>query len=143
MSNSKLPLRPITPKLQELAQDSSIITVVTFPQLEIQEITIPTTNTSIIITTTKVIKKNNRYRVDSYEKETGQDDANTGLLLSFLKDNFDIYRKNKSNFTKTAVAKIFSEKAWEQIKNKLACLINKYNEIKEKENKTGRDIQAK
>jgi len=71
MSNSKLPLRPITPKLQELAQDSSIITVVTFPQLEIQEITIPTTNTSIIITTTKVIKKNNRYRVDSYEKETG------------------------------------------------------------------------
>jgi len=49
--------------------------------------------------------------VDFYEEETGWNDANIGLLLSFLEDNFNIYRKNKSNFTKTAIAKIFSEKA--------------------------------
>jgi len=49
--------------------------------------------------------------MDSYEEETGWNDTNTGLLLSFLEDNFDIYRKNKSNFAKIAVAKIFSGKA--------------------------------
>ena len=81
--------------------------------------------------------------MDSHEEETGWDDANTGLLLSFLEENFDIYRKNKSNFAKTAAAKIFPGKAWEQIKNKLARLVNKYNEIKEKENKTGRGVQTK
>jgi hypothetical protein len=32
---------------------------------------------------------------------------------------------------------------WEQIKNKLSRLITKYNEIREKENQTGRGAQAK
>lgn len=140
MSNSKPSLRPIAPKPQELVQNPGVIAVVTFPPPEIQEITVPTTNT---LTTTKVSKKNNSQKVDSHEEETGWDDVNTGLLLSFLEDNFDIYRKNKSNFAKTAAAKIFPGKAWEQIKNKLARLVNKYNEIKEKENKTGRGAQAK
>lgn len=136
MSNSKLSFRPIAPKPQELVQNPDIIAVVTVPSPEIQEITVPTSTT---VTTTKVSKKNK----DSHEEETGWDDANTGLLLSFLEDNFDAYKKNKSNFAKTAAAKIFPGRAWEQIKNKLARLVNKYNEIKEKENKTGRGVQAK
>ncbi|RIA90916.1 hypothetical protein C1645_822755, partial [Glomus cerebriforme] len=119
MSNSKPSLRPIAPKPQELVQNPGVIAVVTFLPPEIQEITVPTTNT---LTTTKVSKKNNSQKVDSHEEETGWDDVNTGLLLSFLEDNFDIYRKNKSNFAKTAAAKIFPGKAWEQIKNKLARL---------------------
>ncbi len=35
--------------------------------------------------------------------------------------------------------KIFLEKLQEQIKNKLSCLVIKYNDIKEKENKTERE----
>ena len=107
---------------------------------EIQEITAPNTLTSITIT--KVSKKNDR-KASFAEDETGWDDENTGLLLSFLEENFASYRKNKSNFAKTAVAKIFPGKTWEQIKNKLARLVTKYNEIKEKENQTGREAQAK
>ncbi|RIA96854.1 hypothetical protein C1645_814902 [Glomus cerebriforme] len=105
MSNSKPFLHPIASKPQELIQNPGVIAVVTFPPPEIQEITVPTTNT---LTTTKVSKKNNSQKVDSHEEKTGWDDANTGLL------------KNKSNFAKTAAAKIFPGKAWEQIKNKLA-----------------------
>ncbi|GBB93999.1 hypothetical protein RclHR1_02270023 [Rhizophagus clarus] len=48
-----------------------------------------------------------------------------------------------SNFAKTAVTKIFPGKTWEQIKNKLSRLVTKYNEIKEKENQTGREAQVK
>jgi hypothetical protein len=46
-------------------------------------------------------------RASSVEEETGWNDTNTGLLLSFLEDNFDVYKKNKSNFAKTAATKIF------------------------------------
>ena len=64
-------------------------------------------------------------------------------MLSFLEDSFDVYKKNKANFAKTAAIKVFSEKSWEQIKNKLSHLVTKYNEIKEKERQTGREAQAK
>ena len=64
-------------------------------------------------------------------------------MLSFLEDNFDIYKKNKSNFAKTAAAKVFQGKSWEQIKNKVSRLVTKYNEIKVKENQTGREAQAR
>ncbi|CAI2200004.1 16396_t:CDS:2, partial [Funneliformis geosporum] len=39
--------------------------------------------------------------------------------------------------------KAFPGKPWEQIKNKLGCLVIKYNDIKEMKNKTGRGAQAK
>ncbi len=39
--------------------------------------------------------------------------------------------------------KIFLGKPQEQIKNKLGRLVTKYNDIKEKKNKTGREAQAK
>ncbi|CAB4409757.1 unnamed protein product [Rhizophagus irregularis] len=112
---------------------------------QIQEVTVPTTDASTPVIT-KVSKKNNGQkteRVSSVEEETGWDDTNTGLLISFLEDNFDIYKKNKSNFAKTAATKIFSGKSWKQIKNILSLLVTKYNEIKEKENKTGRVTQVK
>ena len=73
MSNSKPSLRPIAPKPQELVQNPGVIAVVTFPPPEIQEITVPTTNTSTTVTTTKVSKKNNGQKVDSHEEETGWD----------------------------------------------------------------------
>ncbi|RIA87597.1 hypothetical protein C1645_827533 [Glomus cerebriforme] len=126
ISNSKSSLRLIASKPQELVQNPGIIAIIIFPLLEIQEIIIPTTNTLI---TTKVSKKNNSQKVDSYEKETGWDDANTELLLSFFENNFDIYRKNKLNFAKIAVAKTFSEKAWKQIKNKLAYLFDQIDAL--------------
>ncbi|GES81043.1 hypothetical protein GLOIN_2v1790008 [Rhizophagus clarus] len=69
-----------------------------------------------------VIAVNNGRKTEgtsSVEEETGWDDANT------------------------AVTKIFPGKTWEQIKNKLSRLVTKYNEIKEKENQTGREAQVK
>jgi hypothetical protein len=145
-TNQKSTFRPIAPKPQELVQDSDIIAVVSFTPPEIQEVTAPTTDTLTAVTTTKISKKNNSRKaekVGSVEEETGWDDTNTGLLLSFLEDNFDIYKKNKSNFAKTAATKVFPGKSWEQIKNKLSRLVTKYNEIKEKESQTGREAQAK
>jgi hypothetical protein len=143
-SNSKSTFRPIAPKSQEPIREPDVIAVITFPPPEIQEITAPTTDTLKTVTT-KVSKKNIGQRTErsSVEEETGWDDTNTGLLLSFLEDNFDVYRKNKANFAKTAAAKVFPGKSWEQIKNKLSRLITKYNEIKEKERQTGREAQAK
>ncbi|CAG8729778.1 1979_t:CDS:1 [Rhizophagus irregularis] len=136
---------PIAPKPQTPVRDPDVIAVLTFTLSEIQEVTVPTTDVSTPVIT-KVSKKNNNQkteRASSVEEETGWDDTNTGLLISFLEDNFDIYKKNKSNFAKTAATKIFSGKSWEQIKNKLSHLVTKYNEIKEKENKTGRETQVK
>jgi hypothetical protein len=98
------------------------------------------------LTTTKVSKKKNDRKTEKtgpVEDETGWDDGSTGLLLSFLKENFAIYKKNKSNFAKFTAAKVFPGKSWEQIKNKLSRLVTKYNEIKEKENQTGGEAQAK
>ena len=143
-SNPKSTFRPIAPKPQEPIRDD-VIAVVTLTPSEIQEITAPTTDTLTTVTTTKVSKKNNGQKPErsSVEEETGWDDTNTGLLLSFLEDNFDVYRKNKANFAKTAATKVFPGKSWEQIKNKLSRLITKYNEIKEKERQTGREAQAK
>jgi hypothetical protein len=146
MSNPKTTFRPIAPKPQELLQDSDVIAVMSFTPPEVQEITASTTDTLTDVTTTKASKKNNGQRAEkagSVEEETGWDDTNTGLLLSFLEDNFDIYKKNKSNFAKTAATKVFPGKSWEQIKNKLSRLVTKYNEIKEKESQTGREAQAK
>ena len=143
-SNPKSTFRPIAPKPQEPIQDD-VIAVVTLTPSEIQEITAPTTDTLTTVTTTKVSKKNNGQKPErsSVEEETGWDDTNTGLLLSFLEDNFDVYRKNKANFAKTAATKVFPGKSWEQIKNKLSRLVTKYNKIKEKERQTGREAQAK
>ncbi len=146
LTNLKSTFRPIAPKPQELVQDPDVIAVVSFTPPEVQETTAPTTDTLTAVTTTKVSKKNNGQRAEkagSVEEETGWDDANTGLLLNFLEDNFDIYKKNKSSFAKTAVAKVFPGKSWEQIKNKVSRLVTKYNEIKEKENQTGREAQAR
>ncbi|CAB5115111.1 unnamed protein product [Rhizophagus irregularis] len=141
----KSTFRPIAPKPQTPVRDPDVIAVLTFTPSEIQEVTVPTTDVSTPVIT-KVSKKNNGQkteRASSVEEETGWDDTNTGLLISFLEDNFDIYKENKSNFAKTAATKIFSGKSWEQIKNKLSRLVTKYNEIKEKENKTGRETQVK
>ena len=146
LTNLKSTFCSIAPKPQELVQDLDVIAVVSFTPPEVQETTAPTTDTLTAVTTTKVSKKKNGQRAEkagSVEEETGWDDANTGLLLSFLEDNFDIYRKNKSNFAKTAATKVFPGKSWEQIKNKLSRLVTKYNEIKEKENQTGKETQAK
>ncbi|GBB92745.1 hypothetical protein RclHR1_04290011 [Rhizophagus clarus] len=146
LTNQKSTFRPIAPKPQELVQDSDVIAVVSFTPLEVQEVTAPTTDTLTAVTTTKISKKKNGQKaekVGSVEEETGWDDTSTGLLLSFLEDNFDIYKKNKSNFAKTVVTKVFPGKLWEQIKNKLSRLVTKYNEIKEKESQTGREAQAK
>ena len=128
--------------------NSDIIAVATLPQPfipEIQEIT-PIANTLTSLATAKVSKKKNDRKTEktgSAEDETGWDDESTGLLLSFLEENFAIYKKNKSNFAKLTAAKVFPGKSWEQIKNKLSRLVTKYNEIKEKENQTGREAQAK
>ncbi|EXX65061.1 hypothetical protein RirG_136900 [Rhizophagus irregularis DAOM 197198w] len=108
----KSTLRPIAPKPQTPVQDPDVIAVLTFTPSEIQEVTVPTTDVSTPVIT-KVSKKNNGQkteRASSVEEETGWDDTNTGLLISFLEDNFDIYKKNKSNFAKTAATKIFSGK---------------------------------
>jgi len=60
-----------------------------------------------------------------------------------LKKILLVIKKNKSNFAKAVSTQLFPEKAWEQIKNKLARLVTKYNEIKEKDNQTGQGAQAK
>ena len=90
-NNLKSTVRPIAPKPQELVQDPDVIAVVSFTPPEVQEITASTTDTSTAVMTTKASKKNNSQRTEragSVEKETGWDDASTGLLLSFLEDNF-------------------------------------------------------
>ena len=68
---------------------------------------------------------------------------NIKLLLNFFKENFISYKKNKLNFAKKVSAQLFSDKLWKQIKNKLSCLVTKYNNIKEKENQTGQEAQVK
>jgi hypothetical protein len=116
MPNPKSTLRPIAPKPQTPVQDPDVIAVVTFTLSKIQKATAPTTDTSTTVVTTKVSKKHNGQkaeRASSVEEETGWDDTNTGLLLSFLEENFDIYKKNKSIFAKTAATKIFPGKSWE------------------------------
>ncbi|RIA92079.1 hypothetical protein C1645_846416 [Glomus cerebriforme] len=142
MFNPKFTFHPIAPKLQESIQNPDIIAVVTLPSQETQEIK---ASTAEIITTEKVSKKKNdqkQERIESVEEETGWDNTSTGLLLSFLEENFEIYKKNKSNFAKKAFEKVFSEKLWEQIKNKLARLVAKYNKIKEKKSQTEGEAQA-
>ncbi|RGB30346.1 hypothetical protein C1646_817979, partial [Rhizophagus diaphanus] len=133
----KSTLRPIAPKPQTPVWDPDVIAVLTFTPSEIQEVMVPITDASTPVIT-KVSKKNNGQkteRASSVEEETGWNDTNTGLLISFLEDNFDIYKKNKSNFAKTAATKIFSGKSWEQIKNKLSHLVTKYNELKKRRTK--------
>ena len=136
-----LPQEPSQEHLQELfEQNSDVIAVATLasPQPAIAK-------PSTAATTAKVSKKNDgkTEKTGSADDETGWDDINTGLLLSFLEDNFVIYKKNKSSFAKLVVTKVFTGKSWEQIKNKLARLVTKYNEIKAKEGQTGREAQAK
>lgn len=65
------------------------------------------------------------------------------MLISYLEENFSSYKKNKSNFAKTAASKLFPGRPWEQVKNKLSRLVTRYNYIKEKEGQTGREAQAK
>src|ERR1700733_14634564 len=111
LTNQKSTFRPIAPKPQELVQDSDVIAVVSFTPLEVQEVTAPTTDTLTAVITTKISKKNNGQKaekVGSVEEETGWDDTNTGLLLSFLEDNFE---KNKSNFAKMVATKVFPGKS--------------------------------
>ena len=133
---------------QDFNSDIIAVATLTSPQPfipEIQEIT-PIAKTLTSSTTTKVSKKKNERKTEKTgpaEDETGWDDESTGLLLSFLEENFAIYKKNKSSFAKLAVSKVFPGKTWEQTKNKLSRLVTKYNEIKEKENQTGREAQPK
>ena len=47
--------------------------------------------------------------MESIEDEGGWDDKSTGLLISYLEENFSSYKKNKSNFAKTATSKLFQE----------------------------------
>ena len=153
MSNSKSTFRLIAPKPLKpqdfFMQNSDIIAVATFtPSPENEEvvtneiqITEPPSNTSAMpITTAKIKKKQVKVvKVGYVEDEGGWDDKSTGLL----KGNFSSNKKNKSNFTKTAASKLFLGRPWEQVKNKLSCLVNRYNNIKEKEGQTGREAQAK
>ncbi|UZO19558.1 uncharacterized protein OCT59_010842 [Rhizophagus irregularis] len=90
----KSTFRAIALKLQIPVRDPDVIAVLTFTLSEIQEVMVPTTNASTPVIT-KVSKKNNGQkteRASSIEEETGWDDTNTGLLISFLEDNFDIYK---------------------------------------------------
>ncbi len=64
-------------------------------------------------------------------------------MLNFFKENFISYKKNKLNFAKKVSAQLFSDKLWKQIKNKLSCLVTKYNKIKKKENKIEEVAQIK
>ncbi|RIA89910.1 hypothetical protein C1645_824160 [Glomus cerebriforme] len=75
-------------------------------------------NSDVIAMISKKKNDQKQERVGFVEEKTGWNDTSTGLLL------------------------IFSGKLWEQIKNKLACLVAKYNEIKEKESQTGGEVQA-
>ncbi|PKK56614.1 hypothetical protein RhiirC2_799646, partial [Rhizophagus irregularis] len=112
----KFTFRPIAPKPQTPVRDPDVIAVLTFTPSEIQEVTVPTTDVSTPVIT-KVSKKNNGQKTERasfVEEETGWDDTNTRLLIIVG-----------------------------QIKNKLSRLMTKYNEIKEKENKTGRETQVK
>ena len=132
---------------QDFNSDIIAVATLTSPQPfipEIQEIT-PIANTLTSLTTAKVSKKKNDRKTEKTgpaEDESSWDDESTGSLLSFLEENFNIYKKNKSNFAKLTAAKVFPGKSWEQIKNKLSRLVTKYNEIKEKKNQTGREAQA-
>jgi hypothetical protein len=161
-SNLRAPFRLIAPKTrepsQELSRESSgllqeplqgysqelfvqnpdiIAVALPRPSSEIQEVT--------PLSSARVPKKKTQKteKTGLTEEETGWNDESTGLLLSFLEENFTVYKKNKSSFAKLAATKIFPGKLWEQIKNKLSRLVNRYNEIKEKENQTGREAQAK
>jgi hypothetical protein len=53
------------------------------------------------------LKKKTDRKPELAEEETGWDDESTGLLLSFLENNFAAYKKNKSNFAKAAANKVF------------------------------------
>ncbi|PKY62966.1 hypothetical protein RhiirA4_490510, partial [Rhizophagus irregularis] len=94
------PFRLIAPKLQ--GQNSDVIAVATLASLQP---VIAKPSTAAI--TAKVSKKNDgkTEKTDSANDKTGWDNINTGLLLSFLKDNFVIYKKNKSSFAKLVVTK--------------------------------------
>jgi hypothetical protein len=152
MSNLKSTFHPIAPKPQEFfMQNSDIIAVATFTSsLENEEvatnktqISAPHTNTAEIPVTTAKTHKKKQVKTGSVEDEGGWDDENTGLLISYLEENFSSYKRNKSHFAKTVSSKLFPGKSWEQIKNKLARLVTRYNDIKEKENQTGREAQGK
>ena len=138
MSNPKSTFRLIAPNppAEIIQSPDDIIAIVILPSQETQEV-----NSITEITTEKASKKKNDRKQERAEEETGWDDKSTGLLLSFLEENIEIYKKNKSNFAKKTAEKVFPGKLWEQIKNKLARLVARYNEIKEKENQTGEEAQ--
>ncbi|CAB5396431.1 unnamed protein product [Rhizophagus irregularis] len=107
----KSTFRPIAPKPQTPVRDPDVIAVLTFTPSEIQEVTVPTTDVSTPVIT-KVSKKNNGQkteRASSVEEETGWDDTNTGLLISFLEDNFDIYKKISPILPKQLLLRFFQE----------------------------------
>ncbi|CAI2184774.1 17741_t:CDS:2 [Funneliformis geosporum] len=70
-------------------------------------------------------------------------DPTTNTTITLAKLKIHKKRMKKSNFAKMTSNKVFPGKSWEQIKNKLGHLMTKYNDINEKENKTGRGAQAK
>ena len=145
--NPTLPLVPTFPLVPNFPTSTSTSRP---PLLETQK-----TTTQLVEPTSAIIKPNilkkkgekpkkkNTSQSTSVEDDTGWGDDNTKLLLKFLEENFASYKKNKSNFAKKVSAQLFSGKPWEQIKNKLSRLVTKYNNIKEKENQTGQEAQAK
>ncbi|CAI2197628.1 19430_t:CDS:2, partial [Funneliformis geosporum] len=114
MSNSNSTFHSITPKLQEFfIQNPDIIALTTsnFSVLHFNSLPPNEKDTS-----------NNTSQSESVNEEEGWNDENTRLLINFLEEKFSNYKKNKSNFAKMASNKVFPEKLWEQIKNKLGRL---------------------
>jgi hypothetical protein len=63
-------------------------------------------------------------------------DSEIKTLLSFISDNFDYYRANKTKFYAKAAIKVGNNRTGVQVKSKLQALITKFEE--ENQEKTGK-----
>ena len=65
-------------------------------------------------------------------------DEDTGLLLNYIEENYDQYQQGKkSEFYNTIFSKVLKSKSPESIKGRLRKLLDKYEKVKQLNNKTG------
>ena len=65
-------------------------------------------------------------------------DEETDLLLNYIEENYDQYQQGKkSEFYNTVSSKIITSKSPESIKGRLRRLLDKYEKVKQLNNKTG------
>ncbi|CAG8677107.1 12827_t:CDS:2, partial [Dentiscutata heterogama] len=91
---------------------------------------IPPSSQDNIISRTQQANTSNKFKTIDYESDYSEpipsskfwSDSETRALISYLADNFDLYRKNKSKFYGMAANKIGNNRTSAQVNSKIQSL---------------------